>query len=224
MKPEPEGWGPNWPANTTPEKYVVALQAHCSDTNMKCKKGYNSIQQSKEMLHQAVLSYNQEITTRLNNDLSVLKSTHMNEELSEEWHMEGLVDKIADYKHIVVSAGPVGTTPLINQLNNKRDSPYNKGRKKFEMLLIQCSCCKCGGHQIRKQVCRIGAQQYHIKSYAEKHLKEFEENTKRYETMNRPKVVKKVCANNLLLSDINHFVYELEDQHSLFHSDYSSQN
>ena len=38
MKPEPKGWGPNWPANTTPEKYVVALQAHCSVTNMKCEK------------------------------------------------------------------------------------------------------------------------------------------------------------------------------------------
>ena len=90
------------------------------------------------------------------------------------------------------------------------------------MLPIQCSCCKCGGHQIGKQVCRIGAQQFHIKSCAEKHLKEFEENAKWYETMNRPKVIKKVCADTLLLTDINHFLDESEDRLNLFYVDYPS--
>ena len=70
-----------------------------------------------------------------------------------------------------------------------------------------------------KQVCRIGAQQYHIKPYAEKHPKEFEENAKRYETMNKPKVIKKVCADIPLLMDLDHFLDESEDRHSLFHTD-----
>ena len=92
------------------------------------------------------------------------------------------------------------------------------------MLPIQCSCCKCRGHQLGKQVCRIGAQQYHIQSYAEKHPEEYKENAKRYETMNRPKVIKNVCADNLLLTNINHFLDESEDRLSLFHSDYSSED
>ena len=71
MKPEPEGWGPDWLVNITPEKYVVALQNHCSITNVKCEKIYNSIQQSKEMLHQAALLYNQAIATKMNNYLSI---------------------------------------------------------------------------------------------------------------------------------------------------------
>ena len=102
MKPEPEGSGPDWPANTTPEKYVVALQAHCSVTNMKCEKVYNNIKQSKEILHQAALLYNQAIATKLDNDLSIYNSTHMSEQLSEEWRIEGRVNKFADYKHIIV--------------------------------------------------------------------------------------------------------------------------
>ena len=89
------------------------------------------------------------------------------------------------------------------------------------MLPTQCSCCKCGGHQLGEQVCRIGAQQYHIQSYAEKNLEEHKEDAERYETMNRPKVIKKVSADNLLVTNIDHFLDESDDQLSLFHSDYS---
>ena len=138
MKPEWEGWGPDWLVNKTPEKYVVVLQAYCSVTNVKCEKVYDNIQQSKEMLHQAALLYNQAIETKLDNDLLIWKNTHMNDMLPEEWRIEGLVDKFVDYKRIIMSAGPIGTTPAINQLNNKNDrSSYNKGRKKFEILPIQ---------------------------------------------------------------------------------------
>ena len=59
------------------------------------------------MLHQPTLLYNQEITTKLDNDLSIWESTHMNEALPEEWRIEGLVGRFADYKHIIVSLGPV---------------------------------------------------------------------------------------------------------------------
>ena len=41
--------------------------------------------------------------------------------------------------------------------------------------------------------------------------------------MNRPKVIKKVCANILLLTDIEHFLDESEDRHSLFHTDSSEE-
>ena len=52
---------------------------------------------------------------------------------------------------------------------------------------------------------------------------EFKGNEKRYETMNSPKVIKKICADNLLLTHIDHFLDELEDQLSLCHSNYSSE-
>ena len=121
IKPEPEGWGPEWPSNATLEKYVVELQAYCSVTNVKCQKVYTCIQQSKEILHQAALLYNQAIATKLDNNLSIWKSTHLNEALPGEWRIEGLVDKFADYKHIIMLSGPVGKTPSINLLNNKND-------------------------------------------------------------------------------------------------------
>ena len=88
MRPEPEGWGPEWPLNGTPEKYVVELQAYCSVPNIKCEKVYSPIQQSKEMLYQETLSYNQAIATKLDNDLSIWKSTHADETLPEEWRIE----------------------------------------------------------------------------------------------------------------------------------------
>ena len=68
MKPEPDGWVSNWQASTTLEKYVFALQVHCSVTNVKCENVYNNTQQSKEMLHYAALLYNQAIATKLDNE------------------------------------------------------------------------------------------------------------------------------------------------------------
>ena len=84
MKPEPEGWGPIWTNNMTPEQYVVQLQLHCCSTNRKVTKEYSKFQQSKEMLHQAALSYNQSIATKLDNDLKIWKSANQNVCLPEE--------------------------------------------------------------------------------------------------------------------------------------------
>ena len=123
-----------------------------------------------------------------------------------------------------MSSGLVGTTTSISILNNKNDRiQYNKGKKKFKMLPIQYNCCKCKGNQLGKQACCILAQQYHIQSYTEKHPEEFKENAKKYKTMNRPKVIKKVCADNLLLTSIDYFLDESEDQLSVYHADYSSE-
>ena len=126
------------------KKYVVALQNHCSITNVKCKKIYNDIQQAKEMLHQAALLYNQAIATKLDNHMSIWIGIILDEDLPDEWKTKGLIDKFADYKHIIMSAGPIVPIPAINQISNKRDSQYtnNSGRKQFEMRSIQCTCCK----------------------------------------------------------------------------------
>ena len=96
-------------------------------------------------------------------------------------------------------------------------------REKFELKPIQCPCCKCAGHQIGDQVCQIGAQHHHIQSYAEKHPKEYKENAQRYETMNRPKIIKTVGADNLLLTSINNFLDESGNCLSVYHADFLSE-
>ena len=95
------------------------------------------------MLHQAALSHNQAIATKLVSDMTIWIRIHPDNDLPDEWKIEGLVDKFADYKHIIVSSGPVVPIPAINQISNQRDSPYannssnNPGRKKFVMRPIQ---------------------------------------------------------------------------------------
>ena len=83
MRPEPEGWGPTWLVNGTPEKYVVALPAWFSLTNIKNNKEYNHFHQAKEMLYQAALTYNQAIATKLDTELSLWYSTNANVTLPE---------------------------------------------------------------------------------------------------------------------------------------------
>ena len=65
------------------------------------------------MLYQVALSYNQAILTKLDNDLSIWKSTHLDERLPDEWQIEGIVDTFADYKHLIASSAAAsgGTIP-----------------------------------------------------------------------------------------------------------------
>ena len=226
MKPEPEGWGPIWTNNMTPEQYVVQLQLHCCSTNRKVTKEYSRFQQSKEMLHQAALSYNQSIATKLDNDLKIWKSANQNVCLPEEWQIEGLLDKFSDYHSTIrhPSSELGSATMSINVLTQKppeRERNIYTNKRKFEMRPIQCDCCQCGGHQIGDQVCRIGAQVHHIQAYKEKHPEEFKQNAMRYEAMNRPKVIKKVCADNLLISSVDEFQNDSEDRYVSLMNDYN---
>ena len=101
------------------------------------------------MLYQAAFLYNQPITTKLDNDLSIWKSANRNTVLPDEWQIEGLLDKFADYNGNI---GPPaseagGSTMAIHQLLKKPERErnlYNNNKKKFEMRPIQCDCCKCG--------------------------------------------------------------------------------
>ena len=179
------------------------------------------------MLHQASYLYNQPIATKLDNDLSIWKSTNPNTTLPEEWQIEGLLDKFSDYKadpkKPASEAG--GSNMTINALltkSHRERNLYNNNKKKFEMRPIQCDCCQCSGHQIGNQVCQIGAQVYHIQSYKEKHPQEYKKNATRYETMNRPKIISKLCANNQLISSIEDFQDESEECYLPLMKDYGN--
>ena len=225
MRPEPEGWGPPWPTNGTvigtPEKYVISLQSWCSTTNIRNNKKYSHYQQSKEMLYQAALAYKPAIATKLDTELTLWYSNNdPNATLPEAWRITGIIDKFSDYENVALPIIP--GTPSINRLNDNRNA-YNPGKKKFELKPIQCPCCKCAGHQIGEQVCRIGAQYRHIQAYADKNPTEFKENAMRYETMNRPKVIKMVSADNLLLTSVDDFLDESEARVSVYHPDSSEE-
>ena len=224
IRPEPEGWGPNWPIDGTPNNYVVDLQTYCDVTNIRRPRVFSKYQQAKEMLHQAALSFNQPIAMKLDSDLSIWKSANPCTPLPEEWQIEGIADKFNDYPQIPTPT--TSQTPAVKafQGNTDRRNQYNKGSKKFEMKPIQCASCKCGGHQIGEQVCRIAAQFHHIQTYMEGPNKEiFKENAKRYENMNRPKVINQVMIEHPTILSIDEFLCESEERGSIYHADYSSE-
>lgn len=128
---------------------------------------------SKQILHQAALLYNQSITRKLDNNLLSWKSTHKDVSLPDEWGIEGIADKFANYWSIIAAAPAVsvsgGTTTIVNQLqtNNNNRGVYNKRKKKIRNASMQCTCCKRGGHQLGDKVCQIGAKFHHIQVYKE---------------------------------------------------------
>ena len=176
------------------------------------------------MLYQANYSYNQPIATKLDNELSIWKNTNPNTPLPYEWQIEGLLDKFADYNADTEKPAPTagGSNMAINALFTKPERErnlYNNKKKKFEMRPVQCPACQCGGHQIGDQVCRIGAQVHHIEAYKEKHPQEFRQNAMRYKTMNVPKIISKLCANNQLISSVDEFQDESEECYLPFMKD-----
>ena len=66
------------------------------------------------------------------------------------------------------------------------------------------------GHSIGEQICRCGAQMYHIIKYQQQNEAIFDENAKKYATMNRPNIVNKVMRNNTNISDIKTLMDETE--------------
>jgi hypothetical protein len=70
MKPTTQGWGPDWNRTMSPSKYATTLQSSVSDHEMRHNRTYTDIQQSQEMLHQALQSYNPSIVTKLTGELN----------------------------------------------------------------------------------------------------------------------------------------------------------
>jgi hypothetical protein len=72
MKPTAQGWGPEWKPTMSPSKYVTTLQSAVTNHAMTHNTKYTNIQQSQEMLHQALQSYNTPISTKLTGELNRL--------------------------------------------------------------------------------------------------------------------------------------------------------
>ena len=194
MKPTTQGWGPAWPHTTSPSKYATELQTWVSNYEMRHKLTYTDLQQSQEMLHQALQSYNTPIATKLTGELNhwinanptIVKA----DKLPNKWKITGIADKFSDYHKDT-------TTPSlsINTFDAKKsEGGYaGKGNKRFELRnKKQCACCKMAGHNIGDQVCRIGAQMWHATKYETANKETYQENADKYFKMNRPVHINRV--------------------------------
>jgi hypothetical protein len=70
MKPTTQGWGPVWTRTTSPSKYATELQTWVSEYEVRHKLTYTDLQQSQEMLYQALQTYNTSIATKLTGELN----------------------------------------------------------------------------------------------------------------------------------------------------------
>jgi hypothetical protein len=177
----------------TPSKYVVTLQSSVSSHAMIHNTKYTHIQQSQEMLHQALQSYNPAIATKLTSELNHWINAHptmvKSSNLPNKWKITGLADSFLDY-HTKASI-----TPSINMFDGKnKDGRYAKDSSKRYSLRNkkQCVCCKMEGHNIGEQICRIGAQMAHVTKYATSNKETYEANAGYYYKSNRPVLINRV--------------------------------
>jgi hypothetical protein len=199
MKPTTQGWGPEWKPTMSPSKYVTTLQSAVTNHAMTHNTKYNNIQQSQEMLHQALQSYNTPISTKLTGELNHWINANPTRvktgDLPNNWKITGLADQFADY-HTTTS------TPnrSINIFDGKKQEggKHQEGggyakEKRFSLRnKKQCGCCKMAGHNIGDQICRVGAQMAHVTKFATANKETYESNADKYYKSNRPVLINRV--------------------------------
>ena len=194
MKPTTQGWGPLWHQTTSPSKYATMLQTWVTEHEMRHGTKYTALQQSQEMLHQALQSYNTSIATKLTGELTLWinanKAKATMDDIPNKWKITGLADQFSDYHKDTTSP-----SLAINTFDGKkREGGYaGNGNKRYELRnKKQCACCKMAGHNIGDQVCRVGAQMWHATKYAEANAEAYQGNAEKYFKMNRTVHIKRV--------------------------------
>ena len=192
MKPTTQGWGPTWSKTMTPSAYVVELQASVAEHEMRHNTTYSEVQQSQEMLHQALQSYNTSIATKLSGDFNQWVLAHPKKPLPNTWKTTGLADLFADYPN--TSNNKINTLS-INAFDGKsKENGYSKeGSQRYSLRnKKQCACCKMAGHSIGDQICRIGAQISHATKFATTNKETYDTNADKYYKSNRPVMINRV--------------------------------
>ena len=82
---------------------------------------------------------------------------------------------------------------------------------------VQCACCQLAGHTIGDQICRVGAQVKHIQDFSQRHEDVFEENAKRYESMNKTKVISRVLREDATITNMEELMDATEDRQNPYH-------
>ena len=192
MKPTTQGWGPTWTKTMTPSAYVVELQTSVATHEMRHNTIYSDVQQSQEMLHQALQSYNTSIATKLSGDFNQWILAHPKKPLPNTWKTTGLADLFADYPN--TSNNKINTLS-INAFDGKpKENGYSKeGSQRYSLRnKKQCACCKMAGHSIGDQICRIGAQISHATKFATTNKETYDTNADKYYKSNRPVMINRV--------------------------------
>jgi hypothetical protein len=100
MKPTTQGWGPGWSRKTSPRKYATELQTWVLEYEMRHKLTYTELQQSQEMLYQALQSYNTSIATKLTGELNHWINANpiivKTDKLPNKWKITGSADRFSD--------------------------------------------------------------------------------------------------------------------------------
>jgi hypothetical protein len=223
MKPTTQGWGPDWNRTMSPRKYATTLQYSVSDHEMRHNRTYTDIEQSQEMLHQALQSYNRSIATKLTGELNHWINANQilvkNGIISSKWKITGLADQFSDYH-----TDKVVPTLLINQFDEKKKEGGYTGNnnKRFELRhKKQCACCKMAGHNIGDQVCRTGAQMLHAAKYSAANAETYNSNAGKYFKMNRPVHINRVMKANQDYTTEEEIMEECVKTHAVLRDRYS---
>jgi hypothetical protein len=154
-------WGPQWTANKDAYMYLTNLRHYLSEQG-RYQQIYTPFEIAAEILQQANQHDRYKVITTTH--LTTLQGVNPRGTLPPIFEEQCLIDSIEANEQ---APRPITSDPTINKFRGQQqDGPKsnetNEPRtNRFQhRRSIQCTMCSTFGHDVDKDVCRIGAQIY----------------------------------------------------------------
>ena len=169
-------WGPKWEPHMSAHAYANALRSHAI-AEARTGRNRTDIELAIEMVQQAqsLPTYQNLATAYLSTLIALPDPAH----LPVKFQLNELALDMETHKQAQKSL-PI---PSINKINRPPQKQPPRTRTP-----IQCQLCKTFGHCIsRDQICRIGAQVYHVLAFQKQEPAKFTTNAATFAKANEPR-------------------------------------
>jgi hypothetical protein len=178
-------FGPSWPSTLSAYRYKSNL-ATWLDEQERHGQRYTPYEQAAEMLQRATSIERFKLTAT--SYLTRLKLHGPEMDLGNKYTLNELAS-VLESNSIDNPNMDHQTQPIINKFqrgtpSTNRNNNNNNGRKFTYRREVQCDCCHTFGHNIDEDICRIGAQVYHVINYIKDNEKPTKQNANSYTTAN----------------------------------------
>jgi hypothetical protein len=183
-------WGPTWQAEQNGFEYIAMLKRHLANTSRTSNTRYSPRAIAVELLQQAKqhLRYQNIATQYLTRLMLQPEEIPLGMEY-EMTHLAGEMDmnKTMDSTY-GLSVNKMHTAREPNDKDGKREGKFQYKRQ------VKCTCCHTFGHDVDKQICRIGAQVYHAHQFLLNNPTKAQQNAQSYSASNSAKHISSTKA------------------------------
>jgi hypothetical protein len=184
-------WGPTWNPTMNAYQYLTELRIYLSE-QYRYNTRFTTYEIAAEIIQQA--NQHERYKVIATTHLTALQNIDPRGRIPAIFEEQRLIDSIDANEQRIVNI------PIDPTINKFRGSPRNgnidtegKGPRKFTYRReVQCSICSTYGHEIDQDVCKVGAQVYHVCQFIKDNKEKATKNAKAYSLANNKNKIAKM--------------------------------